>query len=57
LYFHKLEQQVSFILSLIILAKNILKIIIYPQYLKEDNDDKKPLLSPSQSTESIALSV
>lgn len=45
------------VFSIMLNIKNILKIIIYPQYLKEDDDDKKPLLSPCQSTETIALSV
>ena len=60
IYLYKLEpsEHYPFLVFLIMLnIKNILKIIIYPRYLKEDDDDKKPLLSPCESTETIALSV
>jgi len=60
IYLYKLKpsEHYPFLVFLIMLnIKNILKIIIYPRYLKEDDDDKKPLLSPCESTETIALSV
>ncbi len=58
LYSLKPSEHYSFLVfSIMLNIKNILKIKIYPKYLKEDHDDQKPLLSPSQSTETIALSV